>query len=112
MKIKFYGYNAFVIKSGNKIIAIDPGADLYFFRLKSLISKNEWKDITLLARTHGQPASPTVLGKEIYVFYERIQSQIKLFKNIPVKLQEKFFGPFEVIEKIGPQAYKLQLPKD
>lgn len=44
----------------------------------------EWKDIPLLARTHGQAATPTRLGKEIYVFYERIQNQVKLFKNIPV----------------------------
>lgn len=45
---------------------------------------NEWKDIPLLARTHGQPASPTRLGKEIYVFYERIQNQLKLFEGIQV----------------------------
>ncbi len=51
---------------------------------KLLSLTNEWKDVTLLARTHGQPASPTILGKEIYVFYERLLSQIKLFKNIPV----------------------------
>ena len=44
----------------------------------------EWADISMLARTHGQPASPTSLGKEVYVFYERIQGQLKLFKSIPV----------------------------
>ena len=44
---------------------------------------NSWKDITMLARTHGQPASPTKLGKEIMVFVERIQNQIELFLNIP-----------------------------
>jgi len=43
-----------------------------------------WEDVTMLARTHGQPASPTSLGKEIYVFYERIQGQRKHFENIPV----------------------------
>jgi len=43
-----------------------------------------WEDVTILARTHGQPASPTSLGKEIYVFYERIQGQRKHFENIPV----------------------------
>jgi len=36
----------------------------------------EWKDITMLARTHGQPASPTKLGKEIYVFVERLDEQL------------------------------------
>ncbi len=51
---------------------------------KLLALATEWKNIPLLARTHGQPASPTRLGKEIYVFYERIQNQVKLFKHIPV----------------------------
>ncbi len=55
MEIKFYGYNTFIIKSSDKTIAIDPGADLYFFRFKSLIPKNEWKDITHLFVTHGDP---------------------------------------------------------
>ena len=44
---------------------------------------SEWKGIALLARTHGQPASPTRLGKEIMVFVERIQNQIDLLLMIP-----------------------------
>jgi adenylosuccinate lyase len=43
----------------------------------------EWKDVSMLARTHGQPASPTKLGKEIYVFSERIENQLDLLKTIP-----------------------------
>ena len=43
----------------------------------------EWKDIPMLAHTHGQPASPTRLGKEIMVFVERIQNQIEQFIGIP-----------------------------
>ena len=43
----------------------------------------EWKDISILARTHGQPASPTRLGKEIQVFSERIKKQLTLLKTIP-----------------------------
>jgi adenylosuccinate lyase len=43
----------------------------------------QWKDIPMLARTHGQPASPTRLGKEIYVFIERIQQQVHLYTHIP-----------------------------
>jgi len=50
----------------------------------------EWKDIPMLARTHGQPASPTTLGKEIYVFVERLEEQIKLLKHIDIKV--KFGG--------------------
>ena len=43
----------------------------------------EWKDISMLARTHGQPASPTRLGKEIKVFTERIEKQLLLLNSIP-----------------------------
>ena len=44
---------------------------------------DEWKDIPMLAHTHGQPASPTKLGKEIMVFVERIENQIEQFIGIP-----------------------------
>ncbi len=44
---------------------------------------DEWENIPMLARTHGQPASPTRLGKEIEVFIVRIEEQVKLLKNIP-----------------------------
>lgn len=43
----------------------------------------EWKNIPLLARTHGQPASPTRLGKEINVFVERLKTQIAQLKQVP-----------------------------
>ncbi len=43
----------------------------------------QWKNVPMLARTHGQPASPTVLGKELMVFVERIQNQAALFSYIP-----------------------------
>ncbi|MHB1922844.1 MAG: adenylosuccinate lyase, partial [Chitinophagaceae bacterium] len=49
--------------------------------LKTMATK--WKDIPMLARTHGQPASPTKLGKEILVFVERLEGQLKLLKAIP-----------------------------
>lgn len=42
-----------------------------------------WKDIPMLARTHGQPASPTRLGKEINVFSYRVKEQVKLLNTIP-----------------------------
>lgn len=56
--------------------------------IEKLISKInllafEWKQIAMLARTHGQPASPTRLGKEIYVFIERLDDQLDLLKTIP-----------------------------
>jgi adenylosuccinate lyase len=43
----------------------------------------KWKDLAMLSRTHGQPASPTRLGKEIKVFVERINNQLLLLKQIP-----------------------------
>jgi len=50
-------------------------------RLQELVV--EWKDISMLARTHGQPASPTRLGKEIAVFVVRLKEQFKLLNAIP-----------------------------
>ncbi len=43
----------------------------------------KWKDVPMLARTHGQPASPTRLGKELMVFAERLENQVQLFSYIP-----------------------------
>ena len=50
----------------------------------------EWKDIPMLARTHGQPASPTRLGKEMNVFVVRLNEQIRQLKQIP--FSAKFGG--------------------
>ena len=50
----------------------------------------EWQDIAMLARTHGQPASPTLLGKEIMVFVERIENQVEQLITIP--FSAKFGG--------------------
>lgn len=62
--------------------------DVYVPEFKKLIKKLEeltasWSDISMLARTHGQPASPTRLGKEIEVFAVRLQEQFNLLNNIP-----------------------------
>jgi adenylosuccinate lyase len=50
----------------------------------------EWKGVSMLARTHGQPASPTSLGKEIHVFVERLSVQLEQLKRIP--FSAKFGG--------------------
>lgn len=57
---------------------------------KLLVRAREWKNIPMLARTHGQPASPTRLGKEIAVFAERLKTQMDLLKTIP--FSAKFGG--------------------
>ena len=56
---------------------------LYELRETLAAFADEWKDIPMLARTHGQPASPTRLGKEIEVFIARIDGQTKYFGQIP-----------------------------
>ena len=58
-----------------------PGLVSVIAKLKELAM--EWKDVPMLARTHGQPASPTRLGKEILVFVERLEEQMRLLFNVP-----------------------------
>ena len=58
-----------------------PSYLLILNRLKDL--SDQWKDIPMLARTHGQPASPTRLGKEIEVFAVRLEEQFNLLNDIP-----------------------------
>ena len=61
---------------------------IYLPQIKDLIAilnryKQEWKGIPMLAKTHGQAATPTRLGKEIQVFSERIENQLKQIEQIP-----------------------------
>jgi len=51
---------------------------------------SKWKDVSMLARTHGQPASPTKLGKELFVFVERLNVQLAQLKQVP--FSAKFGG--------------------
>jgi len=66
----------------------DAMHDVYYPLLDEVIVKldrlaTEWAGIPMLARTHGQPASPTRLGKEIKVFVERLVRQLNLLKSVP-----------------------------
>jgi len=66
----------------------DAVHQVYYPMIDDLIAKleqlaEEWSDVALLARTHGQPASPTRLGKEIQVYIYRLKEQIKLLKAVP-----------------------------
>ncbi len=58
-----------------------PAIEELLHELKSLATS--WSEIPMLARTHGQPASPTRLGKEFYVFIERIERQLQLLHQVP-----------------------------
>jgi len=64
----------------------------------------KWKDVPMLARTHGQAASPTRLGKELMVYVERLNNQIELFSSIPYAA--KFGGATENFN-----AHQIAFPK-
>jgi L-ascorbate metabolism protein UlaG (beta-lactamase superfamily) len=78
MKIKHYLYNTFIIENDRIKIAIDPGQNLYLFKLGSLIPKSEWSTITHILVTHGDPdhewnidrvaeaaGAPVICGKDL-----------------------------------------------
>ena len=69
--------------------------DVYYPLVERLIAQlkayaEDWKDVSMLAKTHGQPASPTRLGKEVMVFAYRLRQQLDAMKSIP--LTAKFGG--------------------
>ncbi len=68
--------------------AVQPALD----RVRATLSEqaDRWKTVPMLARTHGQPASPTTVGKELFVFVERIDRQKELLEQIP--FSAKFGG--------------------
>ena len=70
-------------------------ADVFIPQVKELIQQlsdyaEEWKDVPMLAKTHGQPASPTRLGKEVMVFVYRLQQQLESLEMVP--MTAKFGG--------------------
>ncbi|MCB0819246.1 MAG: adenylosuccinate lyase [Bacteroidetes bacterium] len=66
------------LKEGYQLV-IKPAIDQVIFRLNQLA--DEWQKVPMLARTHGQPASPTSIGKEIRVFCERLEIQMNLAES-------------------------------
>ena len=85
--------NMIMIKSANQKVIL-PKINEILKDIKDKILK--WSKTTILSRTHGQPASPTKLGKEINVFKVRIENQIKLLKSIPISAK---FGGAKVLIK-------------
>jgi len=77
-------------------LAIKDGVEKIYLPLLNQViglldaSAEKWRDIPMLSRTHGQPASPTRLGKEIRVFVERLNNQLRLLKQLP--FSAKFGG--------------------
>ena len=70
LSIKEYIEKEYVASLGDLIVTLSGMAE-------------EWSDVSMLARTHGQPASPTRLGKEIMVFVERLDQQLRQLRHIP-----------------------------
>ena len=73
----------------------DALEEVYYPQLEELIAQlkayaEEWKNVSMLAKTHGQPASPTRLGKEVMVYVYRLEEQLNLLKSC--KLTAKFGG--------------------
>lgn len=113
----------------------DALEEVYYPQLQKLIDQleayaEEWKEIPMLAKTHGQPASPTRLGKEIKVFAYRLNRQLELLKTCPItakfggatgnynahhvaypEFDWKEFGNKFVAEKLGleREAYTTQI---
>ena len=63
--------------------------ECYYPQIEELIAQlreyaEEWKDVSMLAKTHGQPASPTRLGKEVMVFVYRLERQLQMLKACPI----------------------------
>lgn len=88
-----------------------PMLDKVFQYLKQ--KSTEWLDMPMLSRTHGQPASPTLLGKELMVFCERLQIQLTLLRQIP--FNAKFggaVGNFNAHQVAYPQIGWLRFADD
>lgn len=77
LSIKEFIENEYIPTLGELIVTLTDKAE-------------QWEEVPMLARTHGQPASPTRLGKEIMVFVERIDQQLRLLRHIP--FSAKFGG--------------------
>ena len=90
-----FGLTSEDINSLSYAVMIKNGIDIYIADIESLnsnlnIKACEWSDISFLSRTHGQPASPSTLGKELAVFNRRLIKQISSLKSI--KPLAKFSG--------------------
>ena len=97
MKIRHFLYNAFLIEDEETRIAVDPGQNLWMFKLDSLIPKAEWKDITYVLITYGDP--------DHYWQADRITSTA----NAPLILSRTMVKQAEVETQIlGPRSRGLQ----
>lgn len=120
MKIRHYLYNAFIVEEAGLKIAIDPGQNLWFTKLDSLIPKSEWESVTHVFTTHGDPdhfvfAVPLAKEAQAIVFCAEalvddfLSEQVKEVHNIAVN-DEINLGNLKVeglIARHGPLPVKL-----
>lgn len=85
-----FGLTSQDINNTSVPVSLKEGLDnIYYPKVEALIEKcktlaEDWKDIPMLAKTHGQPASPSRLGKEMMVFVYRLEKQLELLKQVPI----------------------------
>ena len=92
MQLCVFGSCSVIKDSNNTSVPLsikDALEECYYPQIEELIAQleeyaQEWKDIPMLAKTHGQPASPTRLGKEVMVFVYRLKRQLDLMKACPI----------------------------
>ena len=77
-----------LMMKGAHVEIVKPALDKLTAKLAEMAA--EWRDVPMLAHPHGQPASPTRLGKELYVFVERLHEQLEMLENVP--FSAKFGG--------------------
>jgi len=122
MKIRHFWYNAFIIENKKAKIAIDPGQNLWLFKLGSLIPKSEWSSITHILVTHGDPdhywnadrvaeasKAPLICGKQLV---KQIGSEIFLLAprgrgvQYPTRLEKVY--PIHVGESVTLDGVKIE----
>jgi len=122
MKIKHFWYNAFIIENNKVKIAIDPGQNLWLFKLGSLIPKSEWSSITHILVTHGDPdhywnadrvaeasKAPLICGKQLV---KQIGSEIFLLAprgrgvQYPTRLEKVY--PIDVGESVTLDGVRIE----
>ena len=107
MKIRHYLYNAFIIETGQSKLAIDPGQNLWLFKLRSLIPKSEWDNITHILVTHGDPdhywqADRAARASNAFVICGRELSKVENGKTFLVAPRGRGLSAWTCFEKAYP----------